>query len=113
LVGEPGPAEVYGDSPYGTGDLRAALAEAGHQAVIKPGPLKPAVEGGFTLDGFTVDESASTVTCPAGVTRPISARRNVTFGAACRSCPLRARCTTSKTGRALILHEHDALLRAA
>jgi len=106
-------AEVYGDSAYGTGGLRAALAEAGHQAVIKPGPLKPAVEGGFTLDDFTVNESAGTVTCPAGVTRPISARRNVTFGAACRSCPLRARCTTSKTGRALILHEHDALLRAA
>jgi hypothetical protein len=106
-------AEVYGDSAYGTGDLRAALTQAGHQAVIKPGPLKPAVEGGFTLDDFTVDETARTVTCPAGVARPISARRNVTFGAACRGCPLRARCTTSKHGRALILHEHHALLRAA
>ena len=37
----------------------------------------------------------------------------MTFGAACRGCPLRARCTASKTGRALILHPHDALLRAA
>ena len=52
-------------------------------------------------------------TCPAGITRPVTARRNVTFGAACRGCPLRARCTTSKHGRALILHQHDALLRAA
>ena len=107
------PAEVYGDSAYGTGDLRAAMNEAGHTAVIKPKPLKPAVEGGFTLDDFTVDESAGTVTCPAGVTRRISARRNVTFGAACRGCPLRARCTANKTGRALILHQRDALLRAA
>jgi IS5 family transposase len=107
------PAEVYGDSAYGTGDLRAQMKEAGHTAVIKPKPLKPAVEGGFTLDDFTVDESAGTVTCPAGVTRRISARRNVTFGAACRGCPLLARCTANKTGRALILHEHDALLRAA
>jgi hypothetical protein len=106
-------AEVYGDSAYGTGGLRAALAGAGHQVIIKPGPLKPAVEGGFTLDDFTVDETAGTVTCPAGITRPVSARRNVTFGAACRGCPLRARCTTNKHGRALILHEHDALLRAA
>jgi hypothetical protein len=113
IAREQDPAEVYGDSAYGTGGLRAALAEAGHTAVIKPGPLKPAVEGGFTLDDFTVNESTGTVTCPAGITRPISARRNVTFGAACRSCPLRARCTTSKTGRALILHQHDALLRAA
>jgi hypothetical protein len=106
-------AVVYGDSAYGTGDLRAALAEGGHTAVIKPRPLKPAVEGGFTLDDFTVDETAGVVTCPAGVIRPISARRNVTFGAACRGCLLRARCTTNKHGRALILHEHDALLRAA
>jgi Transposase domain (DUF772)/Transposase DDE domain len=106
-------AEIYGDSAYGTGDLRAALAEGGHTVVIKPKPVKPAVEGGFTLDDFTVDETAGAVTCPAGVTRPISARRNVTFGAACRGCPLRARCTTNKHGRALILHQHDALLRAA
>ena len=106
-------AGVYGDSAYGTGDLRAALDEAGHTAVIKPGPLKPAVEGGFTLDDFTVDEAAGTVTCPAGLTRRISARRSVTFGAACRGCPLRARCTANKTGRALRLHPRDALLRAA
>jgi len=109
-----GPArEWYGDSAYGTGDLRAALGEAGHAAVIKPRPLKPAVEGGFTLDDFTADENAGTVTCPAGVTRRISARRNVTFGVACRGCPLRARCTASKHGRALILHPRDAQLRAA
>ena len=106
-------AEVYGDSAYGTGSLRAALAEAGHQAVIKPRPLKPAVEGGFTLDDFTVDEAAGTVTCPAGITRPVTACRSVCFGAACRGCPLRGRCTTNKHGRVLILHKHDALLRAA
>jgi DDE family transposase/transposase-like protein DUF772 len=110
---EAGRAEVYGDSAYGTGDLRAALAEGGHTAVIKPRPLKPAVEGGFTLDDFTADEQAGTVTCPNGITRRITARRNVTFGAACRNCPLRARCTTNTHGRALILHQHDGLLRAA
>ena len=38
---------------------------------------------------------------------------SVTFGAACRGCPLRQRCTTSKKGRVLALHEHDAVLRAA
>jgi IS5 family transposase len=113
LAGGDSPAEVYGDSAYGTGDLRAALDEAGHTAVIKPPPLKPAVEGGFTLDDFTADENAGTVTCPAGVTRRISAGRRVTFGAACRGCPLRARCTANKHGRALNLHPRDALLRTA
>jgi hypothetical protein len=113
LAAEDCPAEVYGDSAYGTGDLRATLAQAGHTAIIKPKALKPAVEGGFTLDDFTVDETAAAVTCPAGITRPVTVRRNVTFGAACRGCPLRHRCTTSKHGRALILHQHDALLRTA
>lgn len=106
------PLSWYADSAYGTGDLRDAIRQARDAAVIKPKPLAPAVEGGFTLDDFTVNEDDRTGTCPNGVIRRITARRNVTFGAACRGCPLRARCTISKTGRALILHEHDDLLRA-
>jgi hypothetical protein len=113
LAVEGSPAEVYGDSAYGTGALRAVLNQAGHTAVIKPKPLRPAVEGGFTLDDFTVDETAGTVTCPAGLTRRISARRTVAFRAACRGCPLRHRCTTRKDGRTLTLHPDDGLLRAA
>src|SRR3954471_5540598 len=54
LAEEPDPIEVLGDSAYGTGELLAAVAECGHTAIIKPWPLRPAVEGGFTLDEFTV-----------------------------------------------------------
>jgi Transposase DDE domain len=103
----------YGDSAYGTGELRAAIAAAGHQAVIKPWPLLPAVPGGFTGDDFTVDPAARTVTCPAGVSRRLTASNAATFGVACRDCPLRQRCTTAKGGRTLYLYEHDSLLRAA
>jgi Transposase domain (DUF772)/Transposase DDE domain len=110
---EDGALAWYGDSAYGTGDLREAVGKAGHQAVIKPKPVQPAVPGGFTIDDFTVDEQAGAVTCPAGITRPITPTRNVIFGAACGNCPLRARCTTSRTGRTLSLHPHDGLLRAA
>ncbi len=110
---EPAPWQVLGDSAYGTGDARAALTDAGHEAIIKPGSLRPAVESGFTVDDFTVDERAGSVTCPAGLSRPITPSRTVTFGAACRGCPLQPRCTTSKTGRSLNLHQHDALLRQA
>ncbi len=105
--------EWYGDSAYGTGDLRDAIAGAGHVAVLKPKPLQAAVAGGFTVDDFTVDHQAGTVGCPGGHTRPISATGVATFGALCRTCPLRARCTTCKTGRKIVLHEHDALLRQA
>jgi hypothetical protein len=103
----------YGDSAYGTGDLRGAIDDAGHAAVIKPMPLQAPVEGGFTVDDFTVDEQAGTVTCPAGHTVTLSRTRIATFGVACRDCPLQARCTTCKTGRKLVLHERDDLLRAA
>ena len=61
----------YGDSAYGTGDLRDAIGQAGHRAVIKPKPLQAPVEGGFTADDFAVDAGNSTVTCPADVTRTI------------------------------------------
>jgi Transposase DDE domain/Transposase domain (DUF772) len=113
--GQDAPArrEWYGDSAYGTGDLRGAIDDAGHEAVIKPKPLRSPVEGGFTVDDFTVDEQQQTVTCPNGNTRPISATRIATFGSLCRDCPLRARCTTSKTGRKIVLHERDDLLRQA
>jgi hypothetical protein len=107
------PLAWYGDSAYGTGDLRGAIDDAGHAAVIKPKPLQAPVAGGYTIDDFTVDEQAGTVTCPAGNTVTLSRTRIATFGVACRDCPLQDRCTTCKTGRKLVLHERDDLLRAA
>jgi hypothetical protein len=103
----------YGDSAYGTGDLRGAIDDAGHVAVIKPKPLQAPVEGGFTVDDFAVDERQGTVICPAGHTATLSRTRVATFGALCRGCPLRERCTTCKTGRKLVLHPRDDLLRQA
>jgi hypothetical protein len=113
---EPAPPtgfEVLGDTAYGTGEARAALTETGHTPIIKPAPLRPAVDGGFTIDDFTVDEQAATVTCPNGLTRRLTAKRTATFGAGCRGCPLRAQCTTAKDGRTISLHPHDQVLRAA
>ena len=105
------PVEVLGDSAYGTGDALDKIEQTGHTPLVKPWPTRPTVPGGFDLDDFTVDEHAGTATCPAGVTRPISPKRNVTFGAACRGCPFAAQCTTAKDGRTLHLHEHDKLQR--
>ena len=104
--------EVLGDSAYGSGDALADLRKAGHTPIIKPGPLRSAVEGGFTVDDFQIDEDAGTATCPNQITRPISRTRKVAFGKACQGCPLRAQCTTAATGRKLTLRPHDALARA-
>jgi hypothetical protein len=110
--GESSGLEVLGDSAYGSGEALPGLQQAGHTPIIKPGPLRSAVEGGFTVDDFTVDEDAGTATCPNQVTRPISGTRKVYFAKACNGCPLRAQCTTSATGRSLTLRPHDALQRA-
>ncbi len=111
--GRTGGLEIYGDSAYGSGEARAAYQDAGHDTIIKPGPVRPAVDGGFTLDDFTVDEEQGTVTCPAGQIRQMSKSRAVTFGAACAACPLREQCTTAKDGRSMTIHPHHGLLRAA
>ncbi len=104
--------EVLGDSAYATGDMLHALDGKKWTPLLKPWPLRPAVPGGFTLDDFTIDHQAGTATCPAGITRTITGKGNVVFGIACRDCPLAARCTTSATGRKLIIGPHDQLQRA-
>jgi hypothetical protein len=45
------PLAWYGDSAYGSAELREAISQAGHQAVIKPRPVQRPVEGGFACDG--------------------------------------------------------------
>ena len=113
LADEPAPVEVLGDSAYGSGEFRRHLADEGHTAVIKPGPLGSAVKGGFTLDDFEIDTTAKTVTCPAGHTVKIRESGAVSFTKHCAGCPLRKHCTTAKKGRVIQLHEHHDLLAAA
>ena len=118
LDSEDGELTILGDTAYGTGELRERLQADGHTLVIKPPPLQPAIPGGFTIGDFTIDDQAGTVTCPAGHTvtlgRPqASGNRQAQFKARCRGCPLRERCTTSKTGRVLTVHPQHALLAAA
>ena len=59
--------EVFADSAYGSGPVRADLAERGHTAVIKPWPTarNPYLDDDqFRRDDFRIDYTARTVTCP-------------------------------------------------
>ena len=103
--------DVLADSAYGTGEMLKTLTAAGHRALIKPKPLAAAIEGGYTLDDFTYDKDVGTLRCPNGLTRTITAKGHVTFGAACRECPLRAQCTTAVKGRKIELHPDHELMR--
>jgi len=113
LDGEDTAVRVLGDSAYGTGATRAALAAAGHVAIIKPTPLRAPIPGGFTSDDFIVDFDARTVTCPANHILPIPRSGAVGFKSRCRSCPLASRCTTAVNGRKLTLSIHEPQPRAA
>ena len=106
------PVEVLGDSAYATGDMLAVLEAKRWVPLVKPWPIRPAVEDGFTIDDFTHDPAAGTLTCPAGVTKTITKTRKAVFGIACRACPFRQRCTTAAKGRTIQLHPHDLLQRA-
>jgi IS5 family transposase len=103
--------EVLGDSAYGTGEMLDSLEKAGRKATIKPRPIRPAVPDGFTIDDFAYDDEAGTLTCPNGVARTLTRKRNVVFGAVCRNCPLRDKCTTSASGRTVHVHRHEKLQR--
>lgn len=113
LADEDAPVEVLADAAYAGGATRADLAEDGHTGVIKPLPLRPAVPGGFDRDDFVVDHDAGTVTCPNNHTVALSAKGHASFGRRCDGCPLRARCTTAKTGRSVHVGPHDRELVAA
>ncbi len=117
-AGAPQPPAVYGDAAYGAGDLLERVEEAGLYCGIKVQP--PAgVKDHFPKDRFTIDLDGKTVTCPAGITVPIRASGRdrhageAKFGAACRTCPLAARCTTAKAGRTIAIGPHEARLAAA
>src|SRR6266550_4635931 len=79
MCGSPGRLTGEVERDGGDDDLRQRperppeprRAPAGHQARA----AQAGCEGGFTTSDFTVDENAGTVTCPAAVTRPITARR--------------------------------------
>lgn len=114
-IGADQPVEVLGDSAYATGHMLHTLANQQDDKqwvpLLKPWPIKPAVAGGFTIDDFVVDHRAGTATCPAGITRRVTAKGTVTYGIACRACPLAAQCTNSAGGRKLVVGQYDRLQR--
>jgi IS5 family transposase len=108
--------EVFADSAYGSGPVRAGLAERGHTAVIKPWPTgrNPYLgDDQFRRDDYRIDYTARTVTCPNGLTVTISPNGAATFGARCHGCALRTRCTASAKGKTFTVTNHDEVLSAA
>jgi hypothetical protein len=66
----------------------------------------------FAKPAFALDFDQGLMTCPNSVTMPFAPGGKVQFPAqACRSCPLRAQCTTSTRGRSVqVVHPDERLL---
>jgi Transposase DDE domain/Transposase domain (DUF772) len=118
-AGPAGDAAVYGDSAYGAGEVLDHLHTHRIDAKTKVQPPN-APAGKFTKDRFTIDLHSQQVTCPNDVTIPIRPVRGhdrhagkADFGRACTTCPLRAQCTDSKTGRQITISHWEGHLAAA
>jgi hypothetical protein len=112
-------AAVYGDSAYGAGEVLDHLHAHSIDAKTKVQPPN-APAGKFTKDRFTIDLHSQQVTCPNDVIIPIRPVRGhdrhagkADFGRACTTCPLRAQCTESKTGRQITISHWEGHLAAA
>jgi Transposase DDE domain/Transposase domain (DUF772) len=111
------PDRVLGDTAYGTGPVRAELAER-EVAVLAPVFETPVKEGRLAKRDFHIDLDAGTVTCPAGEvasirTEPSGQRRAGFAKPVCDQCPLRERCVAPGRGRRQVLIAPDEQLLIA
>jgi hypothetical protein len=107
---------VLGDSAYADGKTRHELGEAGFALVAKCPPQRNST-GGFPKDRFAIDLEQMTVTCPATNVVPITLTSDgggrASFKAHCGSCPLKAACTKSRSGRTISVHRYEQILARA
>jgi transposase len=114
------PAEQYVDSGYVSGSQLAQSQAAGIDLVGPP--LPDTSPNQFKIAAFALDREAQQAICPQGhasvkwserTERDGSRAVNIQFAAAtCAACPLRAPCTSGKSGRSLHLSEHYEVLVA-
>lgn len=106
------PVEVYGDASYGTGEILEYLEGRAIPHVKVQPPSAPA--GFFSKEAFEIDLEHNTVRCPAGVLVQIRALPSgpvAQFEPHCATCPLRDKCTKSKSGRTIKVNKHERHLQ--
>ena len=110
-----GKVEVYGDGSFGAAELLEKSEVRDVDIFFKV--QEPSARAGcFSQNDFEIDLNAGTAKCPNGVLVQLrlnkDGSRSAEFGPQCTSCPLRAQCTQSKSGRTLRLHpKHEILER--
>jgi IS5 family transposase len=111
--------KLTGDTKYGTGAIREALARKG-AAVVAPLARPTNKKGFFTSDQFCYDQAADCVICPAGQRSVKKNRDNEKrcdfhmFAAqTCNRCEKKSKCTASANGRMAAVSDFRLLFAAA
>ena len=69
-------------------------------------------EDGFNWYEFTLSNDSKCLTCPNGITVGSSGKNKFIFPVkACTKCPLKEKCTTSRTNRTVVIPEEHEFLR--
>jgi transposase len=110
------PKRVIADTTYGTAEIIGAVESQGIH-VYTPLPERERSAPSFPTSRFTYDAERDVYLCPQGEIlrlRWIDEKRELkqyrARSSACKACPLRAQCTSSKQGRILYRSCHAELL---
>lgn len=103
-------SSVSVDMAYLSSDLVKAAREAGKTVLCKAFPQR-GKPGMYTKADFALSLPDKTLTCPAGTIVAAQAGAISRFPAkGCNACPLKARCTSSASGRCVSIHSDEAFL---
>jgi len=116
------PAQVMGDTAYGSEAVAQAAREVAPEIVMfAPVPPVGQRKGKFSKLDFAIDTEAHAVTCPAGHTvsyEPKRPRANVKADRVvhmdpthCASCPLRAQCVDGKGPRSITVRGDEVKMQ--
>lgn len=111
---------LLGDTAYGGAETRLMLEKQEIELTAKAPPIGSR-NSLFSKQDFNVDLDEMTITCPAGASINIKRKRpNAKQHGAyrfpaetCNSCPMKDKCTQSKSGRGIQINEHEKMLQEA
>ncbi len=108
-------SQVTADTAYGSGAVRAAMAEREIRLIA---PVCPEIKTEFLpKSAFKIDLGARTCRCPAGHVVEIRGHKQpgeegmARFGGLCEPCPFRKQCTKSAKGREVTINAYEELLQ--
>lgn len=102
------------DRGYLAASWTAELYAQGKKIIAKP--WNPATHGKYGKKDFKIDLQNMVVTCPADNRQRITGKAGSLMAKysakVCSACPIKSKCSDSKTGRVIQIHDQEAMLQA-